>query len=159
MGRHSDSVSLIKLENLLKVPPDPYTLWCTMLTFLKRNLYAGNFPYLVILSITKISVLFFYLRLFGTPGTHQGFQKLLYTTQALVVAWLIASALPAIFRCRPIDDTWNPLVVGAPDVGRYCDNDNTYYVSTSAFNVALDFWIVVLPLSIICSSRQGARSA
>ncbi|CAF9916856.1 MAG: hypothetical protein ALECFALPRED_010886 [Alectoria fallacina] len=108
--------------------------------------------------MTKTSVLLFYLRLFGSPGTRQGFRKLLHTSQALVVVWLIASIIPGIFRCHPINDSWNPLVVGAHDVRHYCNDSNTYYVSTSAFNVALDFWILVLPLSIVWTLQlSGSR--
>ncbi|KAL9126839.1 MAG: hypothetical protein Q9175_007847 [Cornicularia normoerica] len=139
MGRHSDTVSLAQLENLFKL------------------IYAGQFPYLVIVSITKTSILLFYLRLFGTPGTHQVFRKLLYITQALVVIWFIASVVPGIVRCHPIKDMWNPLVVGSPDVRHYCINTNAYYVSTSAFNVALDFWILVLPISIVWTLQLSGR--
>ena len=107
--------------------------------------------------MTKTSILLFYLRLFGTPGARLGFRKLLHVTQALVVVWLIASVVPGIFRCHPIDDSWNPLVVGAPDVRQYCNDSNTYYVSTSVFNVALDFWILVLPLSIVWTLQLSGR--
>ena len=49
-------------------------------------------------------------------------------------------------------------MVGAHDVRHYCNDSNTYYVSTSAFNVALDFWILVLPLSIVWTLQlSGSR--
>lgn len=38
MGRHSDTVSLIQLENLLKVHPIAHVLSFMMLTYLKDNL-------------------------------------------------------------------------------------------------------------------------
>lgn len=124
---------------------------------LTKFIYAGNFPYLVIISMTKTSILLFYLRLFGTPGTRPGFRKLLYVTQALVVIWFIGSLIPGIFRCHPVADFWDPLVVGAPDVRHYCTNTNTYYLASSAFNVALDFWILVLPLSIVWTLQLRGR--
>ncbi len=107
--------------------------------------------------MTKTSILLFYYRLFATPGTRQGFKKLLYTTQALVIMWLIASLIPGILRCHPIDDTWNPLIVGGPDVRDYCLNDKAYYISSSAINVALDFWILVLPISIVWTLQVSRR--
>lgn len=107
--------------------------------------------------MTKTSILLFYLRLFGTPGTRPGFRKLLYITQAFVVIWFIGSLIPGIFRCRPIADFWNPLVVGAPNVRQFCTNNNTYYLASSAFNVALDFWILVLPLSIVWTLQLSGR--
>ena len=149
-------MSYSQLENLLKVNQDQHTLGRMMLTC-PKIIYAGNFPYLVIISMTKTSVLLFYLRLFGTPGTRPGFRRLLYITQALVVLWLIGSLIPGVFRCNPIDDFWNPLVVGAPDVRRYCTNSNTYYLASSAFNVVLDFWILILPLSIVWTLQLSGR--
>ena len=122
-----------------------------------KLIYAGNFPYLVITSITKTSILLFYLRLFGTPGTRPGFKKLLYTTQVLVLIWFFASVVSGIFRCHPIHDSWNPDVVGGPEVRHYCTSNNTYYVSSSAFNVALDFWILMLPVSIVWTLQLSAR--
>ena len=107
--------------------------------------------------MTKTSILLFYSRLFATPGTRQGFKKLLYTTQALVVMWFIASFIPGILRCDPIDDMWNPLIVGTPLVRDYCINDNTYYISSSAINVALDFWILILPLSIVWTLQLSRK--
>ena len=120
--------------------------WCSSKS---KSIYAGNFLYLLIISFTKASVLLFYLRLFGTPGTRPVFRKLLYITQVLVIVWLIAAVIPGIYRCHPIDDMWNPLIFSGPDVRIHCIDENAYYVSTSVFNVALDFWILVLPLSIV----------
>ena len=127
-----------------------------MLT-LSKMVYAGNIPYLVIISMTKTSILLFYFRLFGTPGTRQGFKKLLNITQALVLIWFIASLITGIFRCHPIDVMWDPVAVASPNIRKYCIDDAAYYVSTSAFNVALDFWILVLPLSIVWTLQLSAR--
>ena len=122
-----------------------------------KIIYAGQFPYLVIVSITKLSILLFYFRLFGTPGSHQIFRKLLQITQALVVLWFVASVIPGIFRCHRIDDTWNPIIVSSPDERQYCISNSAYYISTSAFNVALDIWILVLPLSIVWTLQLSGR--
>lgn len=107
--------------------------------------------------MTKTSILLFYFRLFGTPGTRPGFRKVLYTTQALVVVWLVASLIPGTFRCHPIRAMWSPLVVDAPNVRVYCINDTDYYIASSAFNVALDLWILVLPLPIVWKLQLSAR--
>ena len=122
-----------------------------------KIIYAGQFPYLIIVSITKMSILLFYFRLFGTPGTHQVFRKLLQTTQTLVVLWFLASVIPGTFRCHRIDDMWNPIIVSSPDERHYCISNSAYYISTSAFNVALDVWILVLPLSIVWTLQLSGR--
>ena len=148
MGRRSNTISLGHLKFILKVHQSCMSvITCCLSKF--KSIYAGNFLYLLTISLTKASILLFYLRLFGTPGTRPVLRKLLYTTQVLVVVWLIASIIPGIFRCHPIDDMWNPLIFSGPDVRDHCIDENAYYVSTSVFNVALDFWILVLPLSIV----------
>ena len=122
-----------------------------------KIIYAGQFPYLVIVSITKMSILLFYFRLFGTPGTHQLFRRLLQITQALVVSWFVASVIPGTFRCHRIDDMWNPVIVSSPDERHYCINNGAYYILTSAFNVALDIWILMLPVSIVWTLQLSGR--
>ena len=149
MGKHLSSLSLSEMTILLKVHPALCTISFSILTIVSQVVYFGNIPYLMIVSMTKTSILLFYLRLFGTPGTYKGYRKLIYVTQALVVAWLVGSLIPGILRCHPIADTWHPLVVEDPGVRAYCINDGAYYVASSAFNVALDFWILALPLPIV----------
>lgn len=48
-------------------------------------------------------------------------------------------------------------MVGASDFRDYCIDANAYYISTSAFNVALDFWILVLPLPVVWSLQLSGR--
>lgn len=120
-------------------------------------LYVGNLSYLTIIGITKASIVVFYIRLFGTPGTRPGFRRFLLTTLFLVHLWLLASVASGIFKCHPFDDVWNPLVVIASDIRDYCIDSNAYYVSISALNVALDFWILVLPLPMVWSLQLSRR--
>ena len=156
MGRRSNTISLDHLKKILKVHQSCMSTitWCSPKS---KSIYAGNYLYLITIGLTKTSILLFYLRLFGTPGTRPGLRKLLYTTQVLVIIWLIASIIPGIYRCHPIDDMWNPLIFSGPDVRIHCIDENAYYVSTSVFNVALDFWILVLPLSIVWTLQLSRR--
>ena len=156
MGRRSNTVPLDHLKAILEVHQSCMGVitWCSSQS---KSLYAGNFLYLITISLTKASILLFYLRLFGTPGTRPGLRKLLYATQVLVIVWLIASIIPGMYRCHPIDDMWNPLIFSGPDVRNHCIDENAYYVSTSVFNVALDFWILVLPLSIVWKLQLSRR--
>ena len=156
MGRLWDTVSLDHLKEILKVHQSCFNLttWCSSMS---KSIYAGNFLYLSIISLTKVSILLFYLRLFGTPGTRPGLRKLIYTTQVLVIVWLIASIIPGIYRCHPIDDMWNPLMFSGPQARYNCIDEHAYYVATSVFNVALDFWILVLPLSIFWTLQLSRR--
>ena len=148
MGDHSSTVSENHLTKILKVHQSCMVVitWCSSKS---KSIYAGNFLYLLIIGFTKASVLLFYLRLFGTPGTRPVFRRLLYATQVLVILWLVASIIPGIYRCHSIGDMWNPLIFSGRDVQSHCIDENAYYVSTSGLNVALDFWILVLPLSVV----------
>ena len=156
MGRRSTTVSLDHLKTILEVHQSCMSV-ITRCSSESKSIYAGNFLYLSTISLTKASILLFYLRLFGTPGTRPGLRKLIYTTQVLVIVWLIASVIPGIYRCHPIDDMWNPLIFSGPDIRNHCIDENAYYVSTSVFNVALDFWILVLPLSIVWTLQLSRR--
>ena len=54
--------------------------------------------------------------------------------------------MAAIFRCSPIGYGLLPVT---EDVMAHCDNITLYLLVTSVINVFLEFWILLMPLSVV----------
>lgn len=95
--------------------------------------------YITSLSVTKVSILFFYLKVF--PG--QGFRYCVFALIALNVAFAVVYGLLLAFQCRPIAGAWKSWD-GTFDAK--CININVIGWSAAAINILLDLAVIVLPL-------------
>lgn len=95
------------------------------------------------MTIIKTSILLFYLRLFGI---RKWFRRVLYVTESVVVCWCIATVFAAIFRCSPVRYGLLPIT---EQTVSHCDDINLYLLTTSVLNVVVEFWILLLPLSVV----------
>jgi hypothetical protein len=86
--------------------------------------------------VTKLSIAFFYKRIFGTVR----FRKLSWAAIALLMAWTIAFVLVGIFPCSPVSDGWST----NPDTN--CIDGPAMYTAGVASNIALDILILVIPI-------------
>ena len=113
-------------------------------------IYANEIHYPINIVTIKTSILLFYLRLFGT---RKGFRRTLYATEALILAWFIATLFPAIFRCNPLQDAFEM----DPAILAHCIHVNPYFITTSTVNVVLDFWVLAIPLSVFWTLQLSPR--
>ena len=89
----------------------------------------------------RISILFFYYRIFVTPQAR--LKVVLQALLALQVVYLVVYSILPAFVCRPLYKAWHPL-----ERELYC-NDWYYYYSQVALysnSMAFDIILLVLPL-------------
>lgn len=106
-----------------------------------QAIYAGEIFYAPIIVCIKCSILTLYYRLFGIR------KGLARTCQALIgitIAWGIATLLPAIFQCNPVDVAWDPM-----KTENRCIELRPYLIGTNVPNVVLDFAILLTPVYVI----------
>ncbi len=106
--------------------------------------------YLTILPLTKISILFFYLRVFSSKT----FRGLVYLVMALNVAYWVAFLIVTIFQCRPISGAWTRWD------GTFrgeCNNVNMQGWMSAAATIILDIATLVLPLPMIAKLALSRR--
>lgn len=106
---------------------------------MKQIYYIDEDIYLSILPLTKISILFFYLRVFP----QKGFRIVTYIVIAMNVCYLITFVLVSVFQCRPIDAAWLRWDGEHP---AKCQNINAQGWASAAINMFLDIVTMVLPL-------------
>ncbi|KAH8904863.1 hypothetical protein BR93DRAFT_938950 [Coniochaeta sp. PMI_546] len=95
--------------------------------------------YVTALSLTKVSILFFYLKVF--PG--RGFRYCVYTLIGLNVCYAVVFDLLLAFQCNPIAGAWLSWD------GTYhakCISINLLGWSAAAINIVLDLAVITLPL-------------
>ncbi|KAF7561328.1 hypothetical protein G7046_g2815 [Stylonectria norvegica] len=117
---------------------DIWTLEFDDITTFGLYFYILEVFYFAQVSFLKMSLLFFYLRIF--PGSAQ---KLLWATVVLNAVFGVAFVLLAAFQCKPISffwTKWDGEHEGA------CANVNAIGWANAAISIALDIWMLGVPL-------------
>ncbi|CUS08050.1 unnamed protein product [Tuber aestivum] len=97
--------------------------------------------FLICATLSKLSILIFYLRIFET--TDKKFRNLAYLGIFLVSSIGIAFILNVIFQCRPVPAYWD-LTLGGK-----CVDTRTSYLVSGALNTFTDFYVFFLPIKIV----------
>ncbi|KAK4168128.1 hypothetical protein QBC43DRAFT_284766 [Cladorrhinum sp. PSN259] len=106
-------------------------------------LYNLEIYYTLINMLTKLSILGFYLRFF--PFTvFPRLRSAIYTTIAVTTASGISFTMSMVFQCTPISFVWS--MFDDPPPAGSCMNINLYAWTVAIFNIALDLWLLVLPM-------------
>ncbi|EPS37968.1 hypothetical protein H072_8297 [Dactylellina haptotyla CBS 200.50] len=111
--------------------------------------WANMLIYCLTISLTKLSILFFYLRLVPSGL----FRTATYVTIFVVVSTGVAYVFTVIFYCVPIKAYWKPY--DWPDAK--CSSDGDVLVSNAAVNIALDCWLWIMPVPIVWGLRLPTR--
>lgn len=97
--------------------------------------------YVVIMTIIKTSLTLFYLDLF--TGTR--FRKLVWGTVILLAASCIGFVIGTLVQCVPLEFTWEQFNGSGSSQGQ-CININALGWANAAINIAIDLWLLAIPL-------------
>ncbi|KAI3398753.1 hypothetical protein diail_8620 [Diaporthe ilicicola] len=100
--------------------------------------FAFEAIYDLCLGMIKISICFFYMRIFQSPG----FQKVMWATQIFNVLTMLVFFLVGWAQCRPLNLFWQGW--DGEHKGS-CFNINAFAYAHSAVNIAIDLWMLILP--------------
>lgn len=95
--------------------------------------------YITALALTKISILFFYLKVFPK----RSFRLCTYALIAINLVYAITYDLLLIFQCNPIKGAW---LQWDGEFETQCISINVLGWSAAAINIALDLAVIILPL-------------
>jgi hypothetical protein len=118
---------------------DLWTLSPADITQLLRYFNVVATLYFATLTLLKLSIIFFYIKVFTTKGA----KRLLWSTAIFTFLWGFAYVIVAIFQCRPVSyfwKRWDGLHEGQ------CLNINAITLSNAGMSIALDFWSLGIPL-------------
>lgn len=100
---------------------------------------ASNVLWILIVNITKASILIQYLRIFSS----RCIRIACYAFLTLLVPAACWAIFGGVFLCTPIAKIWNPELPG------HCISPERYWLSVSGTDIALDLLILLLPLPSI----------
>ncbi|KFY86619.1 hypothetical protein V500_07512 [Pseudogymnoascus sp. VKM F-4518 (FW-2643)] len=102
--------------------------------------------YITTASLTKTSILIFYLRILVTK-----FDKMVTKiTLGFVVAYYVGSFLVLFLQCRPLEHYWEILI---PNSVGTCINESIHMIASASFNVFMDIVIFLIPLRSLYALR------
>lgn len=123
------------------------------LFFSRQFLYAHEITYTVSVMLTRISILCFYLRVFPFVVL-PALKRVIYVAMVVAVATGIGFSLGFALQCTPVWynwDWWKNVAHG------HCISLNALGWSYGAVNIALDVWIMAIPLPEIHKLRLRSK--
>lgn len=118
---------------------DVWTLPFDYITNFVRWLYVLEVMYFIQIAALKLTLLFFFLRIFPKPII----KRLLWATVAFNVMYALAFAFTGIFQCTPISHYWTSW--DKTGKGK-CININGLAWANGIISIVLDIWMLALPL-------------
>ncbi|KAI1650452.1 uncharacterized protein F4817DRAFT_261547 [Daldinia loculata] len=109
------------------------------ITEVLRLYFFDELLYITALALTKISILFFYLKVFPK----RSFRLCTYALIAINLVYAITYDLLLIFQCNPIKGAW---LQWDGEFETQCISINVLGWSAAAINIALDLAVIILPL-------------
>ncbi|KAH7323217.1 CFEM domain-containing protein [Stachybotrys elegans] len=123
---------------------DVWSISFEMITTFAQWLFFQEFLYFTEITLLKMSLLFFYLRIFG----HTRIRNLIIGTLVFNTAFGIVFIIVAGFQCQPVSYNWTRW--HGEGQGK-CLNINALAWANAAISIATDVWMLALPLSQISS--------
>ncbi|KAK2063176.1 CFEM domain-containing protein [Colletotrichum caudatum] len=132
-------------EDIWMVEPDK-------LTFGLKIFFIDESLYLTCLGLTKISVLFFYLRIFP----NKSFRRATYATMCYIGLSTTILIFMQIFQCIPFSYNWEGW---KGEFGpHYCLNINVLAFVAGGLSISHDIIILFLPIPLLWHLNMGLRS-
>ncbi|KAF3066552.1 hypothetical protein GL218_09018 [Daldinia childiae] len=101
--------------------------------------YAKQPVYYISVSLTKVSIIFFYFRLFPQVN----YRMFLWFMMTFVLLTGFTSSVAGIFQCHPIHRAWDTSVPGT------CFDLRALFCANAGLNIFQDFVIYLLPSPIL----------
>ena len=140
--------------------PTIYTDWncdlnlahLTFLTGLIAVQIAWEFQFIQVLALgfVKLSVLFFYRRIFSIKVAHQPFDIATRSMIWIIILWTISFFFASFFSCGThLDANWTTV----ESFIQYCVNLN-FEIAFAVSDMICDLFILILPLPMVCASAS-----
>ncbi|KAI4253448.1 MAG: hypothetical protein LQ352_003690 [Teloschistes flavicans] len=105
-----------------------------------KYIYIESVLYAIIITLAKFSVLCLYRRIFIFEKRVSQGTRIIFLCQS---TWAVVHLGLTIFRCNPIAASWNIALQSK------CISSEKIVIGTEAFNSALDFAMLALPVSVV----------
>jgi hypothetical protein len=129
---------------------DIWTLRPSQITSFAYYFWIMAWIYFLEIALNKLSIVFFYLRIFPTRSA----QRILWGTVGFIIMYGTAFVIACICQCRPISYGWRRYV---NEEEGHCVNISALTWSNAVMGIALDLWLLAVPLWQIRSLHMSLK--
>ncbi|KAH6229664.1 hypothetical protein HBI53_038060 [Parastagonospora nodorum] len=129
---------------------DIWTLTDVQITNVLYYYFLGEIFYVVALGISKISILFLYLRVFPAKN----FRILTYSVMGLSAVYTIVFFIVTTWQCRPLSLAWTQWDGLHPGT---CNDIHLQGWIAAAINIFLDIVVMVLPMKHLAALNMSLK--
>lgn len=108
--------------------------------------FIENFVYNTGLSLVKLSVLLFYIRVFRSI---RAYRIAFWITGAILVGWCVANNFLALFTCVPVQKAWISTTSG------HCLITQHTFLGATISNIIADLIVLILPMPMLWRLHIG----
>lgn len=113
-----------------------------------QTLPAANIILQPTLSLPKIAILLFYLRV----NPNKSFRYTVFAVVFIIACYTIGLMMAVVFPCTPVKKLWNPLTPGK------CIDQNPIYLASVIINTSVDVIVLVLPIPMLIKLQVNTRT-
>jgi hypothetical protein len=121
------------------------------ITIMFKAMYSLFVLYITSRDLVRLSILLFYHRIFGHVPLAR---RLIQFSFVLVITCCIAFELAVLLGCTPIDHFWK---AWEGTGGGYCISTHGIFWAGAIITIAIDLWIMLLPLPFILRLELSLR--
>lgn len=134
---------------------DAWTMSAEDVSTFAMYFYVLEALYLSAISLVKLTLLVFYLTIFPSVSTGAWTRGMLWGSIAFNVVLAAACVFLAIFQCNPVSYYWKQFL--HDDVTATCIASAPVAWANASLNVALDLWMIVIPLKEVWNLRLNFK--
>lgn len=138
------------LASRLGIGRDVWGLDETRIIKIIKIFLAFEIAYVITLGLIKMSICFFYMRLFPDKVV----RRFLWATQVFNVLLVTSFVIVNFAQCKPLSWFWNRLDQNTTETGKCIDINLVSWIH-GGINIALDFWMLALPATQILSLQMA----
>ncbi|RDW66420.1 hypothetical protein BP6252_10055 [Coleophoma cylindrospora] len=112
------------------------------------KLYIGEIFYVIVLGLTKFSILFLYIQIFAA---YVRFRYFAICLGIYIIVGTSVISLLTIFQCKPLAYFWDR------DLHGTCMSIGGVAYANSAFSITSDVFLIALPMPILINLNMGLR--
>ncbi|KAF2710605.1 hypothetical protein K504DRAFT_533530 [Pleomassaria siparia CBS 279.74] len=105
-----------------------------------QMIYASQVGYFICSAFTKLCFLSFFLRIFPDKST----RRIVFAFIGISIVYGCVFEIALLVGCKPISAIWTSW--DGESKAEYCINQNKFFYSAAAVNIALDLAIVIIPI-------------
>ncbi|TLS21251.1 uncharacterized protein PpBr36_10570 [Pyricularia pennisetigena] len=132
-----------------------WTLTIDQIQEIYQVLYIYTFIYGGACGSVKLSILFFYMRVFGTRDlvTNRPFKAAIYLGVCLSILYPVTIWVTMGNVCKPVTHFWTQFT-GTAGV---CIDINTFFLALAIINMLIDFYVLLIPVPQILALNMSTR--